>query len=136
MEFRVPTHKLREPLRPRPLFGGTLGAATGLLFGTLSMGKAFATPWHDQILGYAIGGLVCGAIIGALLPLFRRRWLASVIVGAAASVGLAIAAPFWGSPVFRELAVFFGVVYGLIYGALFWRYEPNAPESTSDPGRT
>jgi hypothetical protein len=135
MEFRVPILELREPLRPRPLFGGALGAATGLLFGTLSMGKAFATTWQDQIMGYAIGGLVCGAIIGALLPFFRRRWLAGMIVGAAAAAGLAVAAPFWDSPVFRELAVFFGVVYGLIYGVLFWRYEPNAPERKDDAGR-
>jgi hypothetical protein len=132
MEFRVPTLELKEPLRSRPLFGGTLGAATGLLFGTLSMGKAFATPWQDQVLGFVIGGMIVGAIIGALLPCFRRRWLASVIVGTAAATGLAVAAPFWDSPVFRELSVFFGVVYGLIYGVLFWRYQPDAPESQDD----
>lgn len=127
MRFNVPTLKLREPLKARPIYGLLLGAATGLMFGMISGGKAFATPWQDQVVGYTLAGATMGAIIGSLLPQFRRRWVAGVIVGVATSTGLALAAPFWGAEVFRELAFFFGIVYGMIYSMLFWRYDKNEP---------
>lgn len=123
MRFRAPILTLREPLKPKPLGGLALGVVTGLLLSALSGGKAFGTSWPDQAAGFAVAGATIGVIIGACLPLFRRRWVAGVIVGAATAVGLALAAPFWGAEVFRDLAVFFGVVYGIIYARLFWQYE-------------
>lgn len=111
-----------------------LGAATGLMFGLLSGGKVFAASWQDQAVGYVVCGATIGTIIGLCLPQFRRRWVSGIIVALASSAGIRLAAPIWGSELFHDLAPFFGVVYGIIYASLFWRYEarPSEPEVASD----
>jgi hypothetical protein len=102
----------------------------------MSGGQAFDSSWSDQTVGYLIAGATAGFIIGLLLPQFRRRWVAGVIVGFAAAVGLALAAPFWEAEVFRDLAPFFGVVYGIIYARLLWRVErAKAPDRSATEDR-
>jgi hypothetical protein len=116
-DIRIPGLTLVEPLRSRPFLGATYGTATGALFGLLAQRIDWAT-------GYIVAGLIAGAIIGAALPLFRRRWVAGAIVAAATMPALAI--------VFRSLheklpfggLAFLAAALGFIYARLLWEYQP------------
>jgi hypothetical protein len=137
IRFRIPGLDIREPIRRRPISGAVLGALTGLGFGWLTHGEAFATSWRLQAAGFVFGGLASGLIIGSLLPSFRRRWKAAIIVAAAMGIGLLIAMPFWDKPFDRMLAMFLGLSSGIVYGALLWDYQPqptNGPENPDGRG--
>lgn len=122
--LRIPGLELVEPLRANPITGGVIGALTGIGFGLLSGGKTFPVPWADHIWGFALGGLVGGVTIGALLPVFRRRWKAGIAVALATTLGLIVASRFWGEEWPIAVCFFVGGCCGLVYAVLMWDYRP------------
>lgn len=131
MKIPFPTLTLREPITPRPLSGSALGALTGAGFGILGGGTAFAGDWGAEITGFVLGGAVAGIIIGALLPLFRRRLSAGLIVGLAAALGLQIADQSWHEFQSIALVCFLGACVGLTYAVLLWDVKPAEDSSAS-----
>ena len=131
--MRIPGLELREPLRRRPFSGAFIGALTGLTFGVMAAAAdAFPASPESVTAGYSLGGLVVGAAVGLLLPEFRNRWLAGLIVAAAMVMGFLIAIPLWGEDWGLPLTVFMGLCCGIAYAGLFWDYRrrkdvPSAP---------
>lgn len=123
MKYRFPGLELREPLRSHPFAGALYGGILGALFGALAPRADFAVGGQWVFYGYLIGGLAGGLLIGVGIPLFRSRFLAGVVVGGAASLGLAIASWFWNEPWGPEGVLFLGVMCGFIYAALLWDYR-------------
>lgn len=122
--MRIPGFELKEPLDPRPVSFGLTGTVTGLAFGLLgAFGGVNAQGGTNVILGYALGGLITGLIIGTGLPLFRQRVVAGVIVSAAAACGLPFV--FWGlgEAVPVEGVVLLAVLCGALYAVLLWDYN-------------
>jgi hypothetical protein len=123
IDMKLPTFRLKGPLRHRPFKGGIVGGVTGLLFGLLAA-SAFPIDRMGWFLGYSTGGLAAGAIMGSLLPAFRQRVMAGLSVALGAMGGFFVAMSFWPDPWTPELVIFCGAAAGFVYAVLFWDYEP------------
>ena len=121
VDMRIPGLQLREPIRRRPIAFGLVGAGLGAIWGDLG------APEYDLSVGtvvlrHMIGCLAAGSMIGGLLPLFRHRVAAGVIVAVAAFLGLMVAwGPSYGME--EEILGFIAASWGLVYAVLFWDYE-------------
>lgn len=129
MPLRLPGLDIREPLRPRPISGGLVGAVAGAALSLLADAGAFAVSRNVQSIGFLSGGLVAGATVGGLAPLFRRRVSAGLAVWFATTLGLLVANHFWHE--YREPvgSTMLGLVVGVMYASAFWDYrgESNGP---------
>lgn len=76
------------------------------------------------MIGFTLGGLLTGLIIGAAVPLMRRRLFAGLVVGVAATIGLGVAFHFWRMDLGAGVTAFTGMSSGFIYAMLFWEYHP------------
>jgi hypothetical protein len=81
-------------------------------------------------------GLTAGLLAGAMLPLMKYRWLAGIVVGFAMGCGSLIGFRLWNEEFSIPAAAFLGVCMGIIYGVLFWEYQPNDPAPESIPDTT
>lgn len=133
MQISIPGLEITEPVKSRPFSGSALGTITGAGFGLLTGGKAFPSSWASQAIGYVLGGLVIGMIVGFLLPLFRRRVLAGIVVGAAVTCGLLVAQQYWGETWGVPETIFVGASQGFIYARLLWKYYPPANSVAAEP---
>ena len=123
--IKLPGLEIREPLRRRPFAGAFIGGFAGLLLGVMAAAvDAFPATDRAVVTGDVLGGLAVGAIVGVFAPEFRKRWLAGLIVGAAAVVGFVIAVPMWGEDWGLPLNVFMGCISGIVYSGLLWDYQP------------
>jgi hypothetical protein len=116
------TWEIKEPVRSRPVAGGLCGLVTGFLFG-LAAGQANAASVTSITIAYTAAGGLAGVLIGSLLPLFRNRLWAGVVVSVAATVALLIIHRFAGQYLPPEASVFFGCATGFAYAMLFWKYS-------------
>jgi hypothetical protein len=123
MPLRIPGLAIREPLRPRPISGGLIGAATGALFAFTAHAGAFHVSRSAQSIGYLSGGIVAGVISGSLAPLFRKRLHAGLAVWFAATVGLFVANHAWHEWPDPVGSTVLGLIAGVVYASLFWDYR-------------
>jgi hypothetical protein len=100
-----------------------MGALTGLCFGLMSKEAKFQASWEEKIVGFLLGGIVTGLIIGTMLPLMRFRWLAGIVVGFAASCGLIVGFHFLHESIGVPNTIFLGACFGLMYSVLLWDYR-------------
>jgi hypothetical protein len=78
---------------------------------------------NRQAMGYVLGGAAAGLIIGALLPGFKGRWTAGMIVWFAMTVGLSVLAYFWDKGLTLVQVVVLGLFFGAGYAAFFWKLD-------------
>lgn len=129
MEIDWFTWPLREPIRSRPVAGGVAGALAGFGFGILAVvalnsdPELFEAGQGPVLLGYSLGGLVAGLIIGSMLPAFRSRIVAGFIVGIAAVAGLGVAWWFWEEFLGWPELIFVAGCLGFVYAMLLWDYR-------------
>lgn len=116
-QFRIPGVTLVGPLSRHPVRGAVLGALTGAVFGALTLRINFA-------IGYTLAGIIAGALLGLALPWMRYRVAAGSVVAVAATPSLFALFKGRGEDVSIQEAAFLGLCVGIIYGALFWEYEP------------
>lgn len=119
------------PLRPHPIAFAVQGAIVGAIFGLFSVATSSLIPRTDRFLGWLVGGIIMGALIGLCFPLFRRRIPAALVMGASTAIALQAVKDLWRLPdtlgAFPQIAVFAGVCVALIYGVLVWGYVEGNP---------
>jgi MFS family permease len=123
MRLRLPGLEIREPLKPRPIFGALVGAGTGALFALLANTGAFAVSRNAQSIGFIGGGIVGGAAAGSLFPFFRRRLSAGLVVWLAMTLGLFVANHAWHEYPEPLGSILLGLIGGVTYASLFWDYR-------------
>jgi hypothetical protein len=130
MPIRLPGLDIREPLRSRPISGGVIGGMAGTAFALLADAGAFRVAREVQSMGFVIGGVVTGVVIGSLAPLFRKRLGAGLTVWLAATLGLAVANSFWHEFPETVGSILLGFMHGAVYACVFWDYrgESGAPK--------
>ena len=119
------------PLRPHPIAFTVQGAVVGAIFGLFSLTTSSPIPRTDRFLGWFVGGVIMGAVIGLCFPLFRRRIPAAVVMGGSTAIALDAVKDLWRLQetlgAFPQTAVFAGVCVALIYGVLVWGYVEGDP---------
>lgn len=115
---------LREPLVARPFLGAILGGVLGMVFGGLAAVAGFeGASESSMFFGYAAGGGLGGLLVGASLPLFRSRLLASLIVGIGSGIWGLVSMRFAGEEFSLISAAFIAVLFGALYGVTLWDYR-------------
>jgi len=116
---------IREPVRARPFAGAACGVLSGTMFGLIAGASVGPTDQLSIIMGYVLGGLLAGGVIGSCLPLFRYRLAAGVIVALAATAAGFIVNRASGGSLPSEGTMLVGCSMGFAYAVLFWKYSPD-----------
>lgn len=123
MDIQFFSWEIKEPVRSRPIAGVLTGLVTGTFFGLVATeAPAFQGASH-VVLGYVLGGGLAGVLIGALLPLFRSRLVAGIVVSGAASLAFLMIHLFGGDLLPPMGSLFIGCCSGFAYAVLFWKYN-------------
>jgi hypothetical protein len=93
--FTVDTSPIIGPLRSRPFANAIEGTIYGLICGLLSCLATSPIPPTSRVQGWTVGGLIAGAIIGLLLPAFRKRWTAGLVMWLAMTAAIYPAGRYW-----------------------------------------
>lgn len=123
MPIRLPGLEIREPLKPRPVFGAIVGTVAGAVFALVADAGAFAVTRESQTMGFLGGGITAGAVVGSLAPLFRKRLSAGASVWLAATLGIFVANRSWHEFTEPLGSLTLGLIVGAVYTILFWDYR-------------